>query len=303
MPLVRSNDAPDSADPVRCASQPSFKPSSCFFPAQPGFLGRGERAFEASHGERTAHQARIRRWISPHHLGSPPSSRHRSLTRAVFPVHHSQVRRHIRSGAVHRCTASRCAPWKPRRRVRGQPVRRRGLIRRRYARDAAVHRLPVRPHSDPPFLPTRKCASPSIQPARSPASIDHARDREPTEPNPPRPRPNRNMGNGWVQRTRRSTVERVIERVHTDVDEMVPVAPGGAGGHLGGSGVGGSRPRPPRRPRIQRLAQRRARQASARQIRGHGAPVAGADSRGAVRVRRARAIVSPAGSARPPRAR
>ena len=31
----------------------------------------------------------------------------------------------------------------------------------------------------------------------------------------------------------------MIERVHTDVDEMVPVAPGGAGGHLGGSGVGG----------------------------------------------------------------
>ena len=136
---------------------------SAFFPAQPGFP-RASRAFEASHGERTAHQARIRRWISPHHLGSPPSSRHRSLTRAVYPAH-SQVRRHIRSGAVHRCTASRCAPWKPRRRVRGQPVRRRGLIRRRYARDAAVHRLPVRPHSDPPFLPTllaRKCASPSI---------------------------------------------------------------------------------------------------------------------------------------------
>jgi len=87
MPLVRSNDAPDSADPVRCASQPSFKPSSVlFFPPNRVFLGRGERAFEASHGERTSHQARIRRWISPHHLGSPPSSRHRSLTRAVYPA-------------------------------------------------------------------------------------------------------------------------------------------------------------------------------------------------------------------------
>lgn len=58
---------------------------SAFFPAQPGFP-RASRAFEASHGERTAHQARIRRWISPHHLGSPPSSRHRSLTRAVYPA-------------------------------------------------------------------------------------------------------------------------------------------------------------------------------------------------------------------------
>ena len=46
------------------------------------------------------------------------------------------------------------------------------------------------------------------------------------------------MGNGWVQRTRRSTVERVIERVHTDVDEMVPMR-GGAGGHLHGGGGGG----------------------------------------------------------------
>ena len=63
------------------------------------------------------------------------------------------------------------------------------------------------------------------------------------------------------------------------------------------------RPRPPRRPRIQRLAQRRARQASAQQVRGHGAPVPGADSRGAVRVRRARAIVSTAGIARAARAR
>ena len=46
------------------------------------------------------------------------------------------------------------------------------------------------------------------------------------------------MGNGWVQRTRRSTVERVIERVHTDVDEMVPMR-GGAGGHLHGARGGG----------------------------------------------------------------
>ena len=86
MPLVRSNDAPDSADPVRCASPPCFKPSSMlFFPPNPGFP-RTSRALEASRGERTAHQARIRRRISPHHLGSPPSSRHRSLTRAVFPA-------------------------------------------------------------------------------------------------------------------------------------------------------------------------------------------------------------------------
>ena len=31
MPLVRSNDAPDSADPVRCASPPCFKPSTMLF--------------------------------------------------------------------------------------------------------------------------------------------------------------------------------------------------------------------------------------------------------------------------------
>ena len=47
------------------------------------------------------------------------------------------------------------------------------------------------------------------------------------------------MGNGWVQRTRRSTVERVIERVHTDVDEMVPMRGGAGGGHLHGGGAGG----------------------------------------------------------------
>ena len=47
------------------------------------------------------------------------------------------------------------------------------------------------------------------------------------------------MGNGWVQRTRRSTVERVIERVHTDVDEMVPMRGGAGGGHLHGGGGGG----------------------------------------------------------------
>ena len=47
------------------------------------------------------------------------------------------------------------------------------------------------------------------------------------------------MGNGWVQRTRRSTVERVIERVHTDVNEMVPVHHGGMNGGAGSGHLGG----------------------------------------------------------------
>ena len=51
--------------------------------------------------------------------------------------------------------------------------------------------------------------------------------------------PHRNMGNGWVQRTRRSTVERVIERVHTDVNEMVPVHHGGMNGGAGSGHLGG----------------------------------------------------------------
>ena len=52
------------------------------------------------------------------------------------------------------------------------------------------------------------------------------------------------MGNGWVSRTRRSTVETVRERVLTDVIviEMVPLQ--GHGGHGGGAPRRGTRGSP-----------------------------------------------------------
>ena len=86
MPLVRSNDAPDSADPVRCA--PPHDPSNrrspiAFFPAQPGFLGRvaPSRPFD---GRRRRARPGSRGGYS---LATPTRSHPRRFQRLTRPFH------------------------------------------------------------------------------------------------------------------------------------------------------------------------------------------------------------------------
>lgn len=88
MPLVRSNDAPDSADPVRCA--PPHDPSNrrlahCLFSRPTGFPRTG-RALEAVRWTPSARSTRIPRRIQPRDSHSLPSSRFQRLTRPFHPV-------------------------------------------------------------------------------------------------------------------------------------------------------------------------------------------------------------------------
>ena len=241
MPLVRSNDAPDSADPVRCASPPCFKPSSMlFFPAQPGFSSDESRPRSLP---RRANGA-----PGPYPAADIASSPRVASVLAPSVADARRLSRITRrSGAIFGLVPSTGAP--PHDAHPGSPGGGFGgssyggggsyggdtRETQQYTDYQCVH-TPIFPCSR--RFTRENARRPEFQPARPRASIDHARDREPTEPDPPLSRPNRNMGNGWVQRTRRSTVERVIERVHTDVDEMVPMR-GGAGGHLHGGGGGG----------------------------------------------------------------
>ena len=245
MPLVRSNDAPDSADPVRCASPPCFKPSSMlFFPAQPGFSSDESRPRSLP---RRANGA-----PGPYPAADIASSPRVASVLAPSVADARRLSRITRrSGAIFGLVPSTGAPphdahpGSPGGGFGGSPYGGGGSYggdtreTQQYTDYQCVH-TPILPCSR--RFARENARRPEFQPARPRASIDHARDREPTEPDPPLSRPNRNMGNGWVQRTRRSTVERVIERVHTDVDEMGKDARRREGGRIyrrGGGGGGG----------------------------------------------------------------
>ena len=97
------------------------------------------------------------------------------------------------------------------------------------------------PPTSPDASRRARCASNQISPTRALRTIAPPTIRVVISPPRLFTTPHRNMGNGWVQRTRRSTVERVIERVHTDVNEMVPVHHGGMNGGAGSGHLGGGR--------------------------------------------------------------
>ena len=241
MPLVRSNDAPDSADPVRCASPPRSNRRQCFFSRPTGFSSDGSRPRSLP---RRANGA-----SGPYPAADIASSPRVASVLAPSVADARRLSRITRrSGAIFGLVPSTGAPphdahpGSPGGGFGGSPYGGGGSYggdtreTQQYTDYQCVH-TPILPSSR--RFARENARRPEFQLARPRASTDRARDREPTEPDPPLSRPNRNMGNGWVQRTRRSTVERVIERVHTDVDEMVPMRGGAGGGHLHGGGGGG----------------------------------------------------------------
>jgi len=240
MPLVRSNDAPDSADPVRCTILQTDARPLPFFPpnrvSSDGSRPRGRSmdavgALDPDPAADTASRLPLAPILAVSTADAPLSPR---VTR--------------RSGAIFGLVPSTGAPphdahpGSPGGGFGGSPYGGGGSYggdtreTQQYTDYQCVHaRIPP---TSPDASRRARCASNQISPTRTLRTIAPPTIRVVISPPRLFTTPHRNMGNGWVQRTRRSTVERVIERVHTDVDEMVPMR-GGAGGHLHRGGGGG----------------------------------------------------------------
>jgi hypothetical protein len=149
MPLVRSNDAPDSADPVRCAILQTDARPLPFFPpnrvSSDGSRPRGRSmdavgALDPDPAADTASRLPLAPILAVSTADAPLSPRVTRRSGAIFGLVPS-------TGAPGPDAAAH--PGSPGGGFGGSPYGPGGLLRRRYARDAAVHRLPVRPRADP----------------------------------------------------------------------------------------------------------------------------------------------------------